>query len=348
MSLPRPGSLSPIGVDVGTSWIKAAQVSRSRRGWRLHACAAFPRLQAGGTASADEFQRLAQVLDRAGFEDEQVVVGAPREALHTAVLDLPPRASGAPIEQICEAEMVRMFRLPADAFEMFAWEMPSDSPRIKSTQMLASAVVCQDAEDFIGRCESAGLRVLAIDLAAEATARACRAQCAASDELTVLLDVGASGVDMLVFREGACIYQRWLEGAGTGAITAALSSRLEISTEIGELLLRRMGLYPFPEGEVDPVLAAGAAQIFRQHSESLLGAALTSASYATDRFPGESVGAIRLAGAGAGMPGLAEFLAEISGLAVEVVVPKAWGRVTCPGAGPALMTAIGHAMWGRG
>lgn len=343
----RPGVLSPIGIDVGSAWIKAAQISRARRGWRLHACAAFPRLSSAEPASEEEFHRLVEVLERRGFQATDVVVGAPREVLHTAVLDLPPRASGAPIEQICEAEMVRMFRLPPEAFEMFAWEMPSASPRIKSTQMLASAMVCDDAEDFIRRCESAGLQILAIDLASEATARAVQTQCAAEGELTVLLDLGASGVDMLIFRSGECVYQRWLEHSGSSEIIAAMQSRLGIAPAIGEILMRRTGLYPLAGEDTDPVLAAGAAQILRQHAESLLGAALGSASYATDRFPGESVGSIRLVGAGAATPGLAEFLSEISGLDVRMVTPEAWGRVSCAGAGPALMTAIGHAMWGR-
>lgn len=348
MSSLRARRLSPIGVDVGSAWIKAAQVSQTRRGWRLHAGAAFPRLEPGVEPGAPEFARLAEVLDRAGFEGQEVVIGAPRAILHTAVLDLPPRTSGAPIEQICQAEVVRMFRLPADAFEMFAWEMPSASPRIKSTQMLASAVECDEAEALVGACEGAGLQVVAIDLGSEATSRACRSLCQEGPDLTVLLDLGSAGVEMFVYREGDCVYQRWLEGIGTGAIVATLVTRLRIPSPGAELLVRRLGLYQATDVEADPVLASGAAQIMREHTEGLIGAVLSSASYALDRFPGEVVGRLKLVGAGAGMAGLAEYLGDVAGMEVEVIRPQDWGRVAPGSPGPAIMTAIGHAMWGRG
>lgn len=344
------GAKSPIGIDVGASCVKAAQLQRTRRGWRVTALAAFDRIERTDLPSAPEIDRLSEVLDRAGFAGADVVVGAPRSRLRSAVLDLPPRKSGAPLEQICQAEVSRMFRMTPGSYEMHAWEIPSLSSRSQLTQMAASALAWDDGAALASAFEAAGLRVAAIDLAPEALARACAPAMHDLPELSILIDLGDGGLDLVVFRGGDAVYQRRLEPFGIGWAIAAVARKLAVSERGAGSLVRRIGFATPPGPGTDATVVSRTRAVLREQIQSILSEVLSSVSYALDRFPGESVTALRLVGGGARMPGLADYIGEVSGLNVACLSPSsvARGLSSRPAAksDPTYMGAIGHAMWG--
>lgn len=347
MSTPGTHSRSPIGLDIGSARIKAAQVVRARRGWRVASSASFERIDPSMAPTAGEIDRLVGVLDRAGFTGDRVVVGAPRKGLRTAVLDLPPKTSGAPIEQICAGEFARMFRLPPASYELFAWEMPTATDRGAKTQMSACALECAHAEALVAPLQAVGLQVDAIDLAAEATSRACRAACTHKDGLTALLDVGSAGVDLMVFRQGELIYQRWLDGVGLGRPIEALSRSLGVTERAAQAVVRRVGLAGYEAEAVDPVVLARMLSIMREYVEHFLRDMLGSVSYVLDRFPGMAVTRLRLVGGGAVVPQLPAYLSEMAGLDAQRLTPRECGFSAGAGiADPGMHTALGHALWG--
>lgn len=349
MSLPGR-SRTPIGVDIGSAQIKAAQLVRTRRGWRVAALAACHRAECDDLPSEKEVERLAEVLERAGFEGADVVVGAPRTRLHTAMLELPPRKSGAPLEQICQAEISRMFRLAHGSYESFAWEVPTRAARSGTTQMAASVLPCTDASALASAFDRVGFEVGAIDITPEATARACAGAVRGLPELVAILDVGHAGLDLLVFRAGERVYQRRLEGIGVASLVQTLSRKLEIPARGAAALVRRRGLGAGPGSGEAGVTLARVRGILEEQLDGMLRETLASVSYALDRFPGESVTALRLVGGGAAIPGVVDHLARISGLEVSVCAPGeiARGFAARPEArtDPVYMTALGHALWG--
>jgi len=340
----QPGG--PIGVDIGASRLKVAQVAQGRRGWRVTAFGSLPRAEHTPVPSAEEIERLGSMLDRMGFVGNRVVLGAPRSMLKAAVLDLPPKSSGAPIDQLCGAELARMFRLAPGSYEMDAWEMPSATERSRATQMAATAMLSDDAEQLIAPFEAIGLQVEAIDLGGQATCRACRSACAEGDDLTALLDLGWHGVGMGVFRGGEAVYERWLPGVGTAGLADSIGRSLGFEERAAGMLIRRVGLAGLADPDADPVVTARLQSIVREYAESLLQHVLASVSYVLDRFPGESVGHVRLVGGGAGMPQLAPYLAELSGLDIRAMAPSEVGFGNCRGVlDGSMLTALGHAMW---
>lgn len=340
-------SRSLIGIDIGSDRLKAAQVVRARQGWRIVAGVSLARAESSAIPSEDEVYRLAGILENIGFSGCEVVIGAPRSLLSTAVLDLPPKTSGAPVEQICAAEFARMFRLAPGSYELHAWEMPTASDRATTTQMAASAMECESAALLVAPFEAAGLRVEAIDLASEATGRACLHGCADAEELTTLLDVGWGGVDLTIFRGGRVIYERWLRSAGLGGLVESLSRSLHISDRSARILVRRVGIAGIDDEHADPVLVARMLSIMREFAEELLQQVFGSAAYVLDRFPGESVTQMRVGGGGAVMPMLGEYLSEMAGLDVQLIVPRDCGFVGGRAADdPHMLTALGHALWG--
>src|SRR4051794_31126799 len=93
--------LSAIGIDAGAGAISAVQVSAAGDGRpRIEAAGIVERSEAEGPVgipSLDEARRLADVLYRQGFEGRRVVLAVPDGVLLTALLELPPRGSGAPL-----------------------------------------------------------------------------------------------------------------------------------------------------------------------------------------------------------------------------------------------------------
>lgn len=346
MSIFHHASHTPVGIDIGAGRIKAAQLARTRAGWRVSAAVAVERQEHTPVPTDAEIARLVDVLMGIGVSAASVVLGAPRAHLHTAVLDLPPRCSGAPVEQICGAEAARMFRLSPGTYEMHAWEVPTASEHAASTQMAVSALECAQAESLVGAFEGAGLQVEAIDLAGEALVRACAPACSGPAELTALVDIGYSGVDLAVYRGGEAVYERWLAGRGLGRIAETVSKSLAIDDRAAQLLLRRVGLRGIEGEGIDSIALARLLSLTREYAEHLLHQVLGSVVYVLDRFHGESVTHLRLTGGGSTIPELDTYLTELSGLDVRRIGPRACG-VACADDQdrPEFMVALGHALW---
>src|SRR5579872_5669252 len=84
--LTRPGR---IGLDVGSQWVKAAQFSKVGAQTRLTACAAFPRITPGSSATAAELNQIGSILRRQGFVGRDVIIPAPGDKLQSGILELP-------------------------------------------------------------------------------------------------------------------------------------------------------------------------------------------------------------------------------------------------------------------
>lgn len=338
---------TPIGIDFGRSRVKAAQLVRRRGGWRLSAWACYDRCEEAPAPSAREMDRLLGALERGGFAGDSVVLGAPSELVRTAVVDAPPRSSGAPIEQICGAQFAQMFRSSPAAFEMHMREIPSGTDRGGACQVSVCGVASEEAAGLAAPFDRVGLRVEGIDLAEEALSRACVGACAAEEGLTSLLDIGGGGVGLAVFLGGEALYHRRLEGLGVGRLVREVAKSLRVDADAARVLVDRVGLGEAPVDGADGVTASRVQGMAREYVEVLLRDMLRSLAYVLDRYPGESVARVRLTGGGASLPGLAEYFEELGGIEARRIGADACGVSGAPaGCSGALVTAIGHAMWG--
>src|SRR5262245_41350251 len=104
----RPGqSRTPIGIDLGGYSMKAVQLDRSRGGWRVHAAVILALPAPNHPLDANTVRMLRDTLHRQGFASDRVVLAAPAAQLEVDVLEIPPRTSGAPVEQIARLELAR-------------------------------------------------------------------------------------------------------------------------------------------------------------------------------------------------------------------------------------------------
>ena len=64
----KAGGLSPIGLDIGSNRVKAAQLRRTSSGWKLHAFASVPResIVPEGTTIAGNVSEQTTILTQRG------------------------------------------------------------------------------------------------------------------------------------------------------------------------------------------------------------------------------------------------------------------------------------------
>ena len=368
---------TPIGIDVGSRVVKAVQFGRERWGdgkWQIVAATQIPRSEishapaapvpsaaAGNAAAApsaharpltaEDVRRLVGTLERQGFEGRDVVLAVPTEKLSTSVLDLPPRSSQAPLEQIARMEMARAHKCAPDSFEMGCWDLPAAARATKATPVMAVACSHADATAILDPFEAEGLNVCALDVRPAAYARACRALLGEPRSLTALLDVGWSGASLNLMHRGVVIYGRTLADGGIAKLYQTLAHRLEVEEEVVDYLLGESGVGDTaPQAAADkrrgPVDAAG---LIAAHFEAAVQELQVSLTYAQHQYHESAVSRLLLVGGGACIRGVAAHLARALGVEARTAAPAdvapAAPGVTAVCGSPALTLAMGLARY---
>lgn len=329
-----------IGLDVGSRAVKAAQLERVRQGFRSRAIAVLPR---GAQESPDQTAaQIAVVLERQGFLGDQVVLAAPVGKLQCEMLDLPPRTSGAPIEQIARAELARVTKVDSSRFEMGSWDIPAAS-RSSGTSMIAVALRHEDADVMIDPLESRGLEVVAIDAQCWALHRSCR-KLFSGEGAVAILDLGWSAASLHIADRQTILYERTLWDAGVQSLHKAIIRQHRVDESAAELMMRG-------EPRSEPEAAATLPSLIHPYARLLCDELRTSLAFARQRFPGNWANQLLLCGGGASLSGLGGFLAERLGLTVSIAsasqLLESDKRDIASSDLPLLTSALGLALYGQ-
>ena len=360
---------SAIGIDVGSRAVKAVQFGRDWWGdgaWRVIAATEFPRGDAGvakatgtnaPTASVlrrEDVGRLAGTLERQGFTGSDVVLAVPTERLTTNVLDLPPRSSQAPLEQIARMEVARAHRCAPDSFEMGSWDLPAAARAAKATPVMAVACAHADAAAVLDPFEAEGFNVRALDVRPCALARACEPMLGASGTITAILDIGWSAATLGLMYRGVVIYGRTLGDGGVSKLYQTLATRLGLETDVIDYLLAESGLgdagtLATPVQRKAPVDAAG---LIAAHFEAAVQELKVSLVYAQHQYSETAVSRVLLVGGGACIRGVAAHFSGALRIETKTVAPadvaRALPSVGALSASPALTLALGLAQFPEG
>ena len=314
---------TPIGIDVGAKCIKAAQLSRAPGGWRVEAVASFAREQPGAALDRQQVRRLRDVLYRRGFTGKGVVLAAPSESLMTGVLELPPRSSGAPLDQIARMELARIHKCQPQSFEMAYWDLPAAARAKDTATAMAAACTHAHADLLLDAFEKEGLDVQALDIHACALARACEPLVSAGDNITGLLDIGWESVQLVLLYQGVVVYERTLREMGVGPLAGVMKEQFDLDADTVEALLDEVGFGP------DAKEAEGAWQSFEAvqgtgaaHLDLMVDELRGPFSYAAHQYPDVTVERLLVVGGGASIPGLKEHAASALGMGVQAVAPR--------------------------
>lgn len=343
-------SWSPIGIDIGTRCVKAVQLSRTSKGWRVEAATLFAQQQLNAPLDGAVAHRIAGILERQGFRGQEIVVAAPVKKLEVGMLELPPRTSGAPIEQIARTELARTVKAAPEALAMGMWDVPAPARAAAATHVMAVALRHEDANVLVDAFEGEGMNLRSLDIPAWALARACSPLAKASAGVTGVLDIGWDGALLVLIHEDSVIYQRALSECGIAAIRDRVGQALELDAMLADHILDQIVLKPAPDGaRTDPMLWASIRGLLAEYASSISTELLASFSYASHRYPANAVDKLFLTGGGALIADLPQGLSERIGVPVKPLAPAE--LVECPPtllsacSVPALTPALGLALY---
>lgn len=329
-----------IGVDIGRRYIKAAQMTNGR----LSAWTCLNRTGEPGILAPQDVRRLVEAIRCGPFRGRSAVLAVGPEKLLTGILELPPRSSGAPVDQLAMSELARRHGADVQSMEMSCWDLPSPARAANRTYVMAVACAHADADGLLDVVEKAGLDVLAVETQATAVARACGGLLADLSGTGAILDVGWASSQLVMMYQGIVVYQRNLAKCGVDALAKALAKHPQVDASLVEGLLSGEGL--------ESCLAAGneaLAPVIAAYLEALAAELRIPLSYLANQYPDAAAKRLLLIGGGARVQGLAAFLNRSMALDVRVVKASDLGRCDAQaessGGGPSLAVAIGLAKY---
>ncbi|MCX5683829.1 MAG: pilus assembly protein PilM [Planctomycetota bacterium] len=332
-----------IGIDLEGRVIRAAQLVRSGGRWSLAAALALPRMSGEAAVGRAEVGQLVGSLGRMGFRGNRVVLGVPEEKILTGVLELPPKTSGAPLQEIARSELATMHGYDLQAAESVCWDLPT-STRRGSTQAMGVACRHTDAEAVLETFDRSGLDVVALDSRLHAVTRACEGLLPQAG-IAAILDMEWNRTMLLLLYQGAVIYKRTVTDQSLQQLAKGLMQGLDLEEDSMLYLLAEVGLTP-----QSPEYAAQAETIrplVTKYLDSVAASLQSPFAYATSQYAGTAMESLLLVGQGAAIPGVSEHLQPRLGVSVRVVRPA--DMVQCPASlggkaqDPSLAVAIGLA-----
>jgi type IV pilus assembly protein PilM len=340
------------GVDVGSHFIKAIQVERTEEGGcKVVAATSRPRTSIGPITEA-EASELAEGLRAAGFTGRTCVLVAPSADTLVGTLELPPRSSNAPLDQLARMEMARNFRCPPDSFELAWWELPAGARPARGLSAMGVAIPHSKADPLLDTFEAARFDIAAMDVDPSALVRAC-SKMLATNGLTAIFDLGWAPASLTLIHRGVVTFSRKLTEVSLGALQDELCRRLSIESDVTEFLLAEIGVRTgstavnTQHGEAVELPDEG-RRLVATFAETIVRELSLSFDYAAHLYPDSPVSKLLLVGGGAKLGGLQERLAAALSVDVELASPATLAECD-PGllsicASPAMTLALGLAM----
>lgn len=313
---------SPIGLDIGSRYIKAAQLSmRAGQLPVLTAAMVLERVNPDSELTQAEVRRLINVLDRRGFVGRRIVACVPNEALLTSVFDLPKADSGAPLGQIAAAELARAHRHEPDAMEVAFWPLPAPMRSREGMPVMAAGCLHETMNPLLDALESQGLDVVALDATGWAMARACQPLFAqrGDEDILAMVDLGWRTGTLALLHGKTMIYKRSLAGAGYQSVIEAATGKHELTAEVIEGLLAEVGFESATQtGRPDPLVSRLAGPL-EMHLEQMAQELSMSLAYVSHQYPNSPLGRLWVMGGGARIRGLCKRLSNALDMPVNRV-----------------------------
>jgi len=299
--------VNPIGLDIGSSSIRAVEVRRAKDGYALTNFGQLP--LPPGTMQAGILQdqlvltsALKQLWAACRFSTKQVMLGVTNPQLvvrEVSVSNLPAKEMRKSLPfQVRDMLPLAVERSLLDFRPL---EEPGDNPTVRG---LLVAMPKEAVMDLVQAVEKAGLRVVNVDLASFAMLRATSRLDA---QVEAIVDIGAEVTSVIVHADGEPLIVRTVPRGGV-EITEMLATRLGIGTPEAEALKCRFGLH----GDGRQETADAAADAVRP----LINELRSSFTYLASGERQKQVTRVSLCGGSALMPGLAEHIQKQLGVTV--------------------------------
>jgi len=319
LSLPKPPVLklwlqlgSSVGLDIGASYIKVAQVVRSKGRpavLNLGLCStpegAVGELgvcRPGAVGAA-----IRSLFSSRGILDRRVLAALGGQRVVISHLDF-PHLSVDELREVLRWEAEDHVPFPLDEAVVDYTVLPSplggESPE-RSLRVMLAAARRQVIDCHVSALEQARLSPMGIDVEPLARHRLVRVfpgwpTSSPGDGAEAIVDIGHSSTTVSVFFRGTLQVNRVI-GTGGAAFTAAIAERLKMPPLEAELMKRQCGVRP-ESGRVFRALSPVLQVLLREVGRTL--------DFYASKLLSRPVRVVHLTGGGARMPGLAEALAR--------------------------------------
>ncbi len=342
-------TVSPIGLDVGPSMVRAAQIERVQRNqWLVKRLANIKRRESErGVTLTDGFAvRLRETLVEHGFQGHRVVAGLTSPEVELHALELEDRGTmGDKFANAVRWELERVMSTPDTDTVTHFWKVPATKmSRITAMGVVAQAEDVRTVTELVHRmgldCEQIDATVCALSRLGSLVRR-CRGD--EPEGIWGMLDLGRRMLRLVVCAGEVPLLVRTL-GAGCNSWSQAISESLGVSIDTAEVHKCSYGINTV-EGDQDTAgpdqeVAAMILDILRPELDVVAGEVERSYGYAMHCFPERSAGTMFLVGGGAAMHGLGGFLSERLGVDVEPLS----GNVRGPGGSLSVEACLGHSI----
>jgi type IV pilus assembly protein PilM len=294
-------SVIPIGLDIGSSSIRAVEVRRAKDEHLLTNFGQVPlpigTVQGGVVQDATVVtSALKQLWAACKFDTKKVRLGVTNPQLvvrEMSVSNLPHKEMHKSLPfQVRDMLPLAVERSLLDFYPL---EQPGDNPTVRG---LLIAMPKEAVMTAVQAAERAGLYVSGVDLSSFALLRAASRLDA---QVEAIVDIGAEVTSVVVHADGEPLIVRTVPRGGH-EITASLATRLGISLIEAEALKCRYGLHG--DGRPDSADATGDA------IRPLVNELRSSFTYLASGERQKQVTRISLSGGSALMPGLAEHMQQ--------------------------------------
>ncbi|MGL4173423.1 MAG: type IV pilus assembly protein PilM [Actinomycetota bacterium] len=301
-----------IGLDIGTSSVRAAELSFGKRGVTLE--------KFGQVALAPGVVRDGEIIDPAavatalkqlwaytGFGHKNVALGVANQRVIVRQVDLPP----LPEKELKEAlpfQVQDFLPMPVDqaVLDFFPLEDVTDHAGQPMRRGLLVAAVRDMVMTGVDAAQRAGLKVASVDLTSFAVLRALGGTSMLDTDTVALVDVGSRVTNIVVHRGGTPLFVRILLMGGND-VTEHLSEALGMPLEHAEALKQQISGH-----------GADVEQAIDSTLSSLVDEIRSSLDYFASSSPsGSRPQRLMLSGGGSRQPGLAERLEAATRLPVQ-------------------------------
>jgi type IV pilus assembly protein PilM len=297
-----------IGLDIGTSVVRAAELSYGRGGITLERYGQIV-LPEGAVRDGEVVDgapvsdAIRQLWSGTGFSHRRVAMGVANQRVIVRQLDL-PWMERAELRSSLAFQVQDFLPMPVDAavLDFFPLEEVTGE---SGSRMLRGLLVAAARETVLANvtcAESAGLTVDAVDLTSFAVLRAMGRQTGLEVETEALIDIGARVTNVVVHSAGAPRFVRILLMGGQD-VTDAVAERLGVTTLEAEGLKQR----PSAAGSSEDL--AGVTRAVEATAQEFVDEIRGSLDYYGASNPGAPVERILVSGGGSRLDGLMDRLA---------------------------------------
>ncbi|MEW5945507.1 MAG: type IV pilus assembly protein PilM [bacterium] len=327
------GAKARIGVDIGTRYVKVAQLNPTSQGIQLqsYGISATPQgAVTDGILNNPEAvgEALQQIVKYFGIKERKAVCALPGRLVTIRTVNLPAGLSDREVKVATIGEVERFLQFPLDEME-YDYQVlgTQETGDRKQVSVLFVASHKDSVQKRVESLRHGGLDSVEVDVEPFVLMRSVVEAGLFNEQETfqqtiMLMEMGASSTGLSIIAGGSLRFTR-IFAIGGDTFTHAIESGFDMSFLDAEKLKKEKAVAVVDEGAGVDGESREIHELIRSHLENLAMEVRRSIAYYTSKYRGEAVNRIILTGGGSLMKGIRKFFEDEIGIPVGYANPLA-------------------------